>query len=241
MDCKKQNLLVNGNFSSLIESQKKFSNWKQIPEIKSWEIANPAEIWKSGFQGIQATSGDYLLELDAKRGDPADEIAQTVKTVPGNIYFLSFDLRQRRNTPEEVIVEWNDGEETHHLGNSKTTTKGKWEQQTFVFTATSDEATITLREPGTDNDSFGVLLDNIKLIEDCSQQISTGDVTASIKVLNDNGREFSNGDKNQGIEGKLDYLSYVITLTGEALADTLLQFTQVSTGTGKDANSEDVV
>ena len=241
MDCKKQNLLVNGNFSSLIESQKKFSNWKQIPKIKSWDLtANSAEIWKSGFQGIQATSGDYLLELDAKRGDPADEIAQTVETVPGNIYFLSFDLRQRRNTPEEVIVEWNDGKETHHLGNSKTTTKGKWEQQTFVFTATSDEATITLREPGTHNDSFGILLDNIKLIEDCSQQISTGDVTASIKVLNDNGREFSNGDKNQGIEGKVDYLSYVITLTGEAPADTLLQFTQVSTGTGKDANSEDV-
>ena len=241
MDCKKQNLLVNGNFSSLIESQKKFSNWKQIPKIKGWDLtAKSAEIWKSGFQGIQATSGDYLLELDAKRGDPADEIAQTVKTVPGNIYFLSFDLRQRRNTPEEVIVEWNDGKETHHLGNSKTTTKGKWEQQTFVFTATSDEAKITLREPGTDNDSFGVLLDNIKLIEDCSQQISTGDVTASIKVLNDNGREFSNGDKNQGIEGKVDYLSYVITLTGEAPADTLLQFTQVSTGTGKDANSEDV-
>ena len=101
------------------------------------------EIWESGFQGIEAKSGKYFLELDARKGDHADAISQTVKTVPGNTYFLRFDLRQRRNTPEEVIVEWND-EKTYPLGNPKTTTKGEWEQQTFVFTSTTDQATIKL-------------------------------------------------------------------------------------------------
>ena len=43
-----------------------------------------------------------------------------------------------------MIAEWNDGEKTYQLGNPKTTTKGEWEQQTFVFTATTDQATITL-------------------------------------------------------------------------------------------------
>ena len=248
-DCKEQNLPINGNFSSLSESQKNFSNWKQISKNswnsnpnKGWNLtANSAEIWNSGFQGIQATSGDYILELDAKKGDTADAISQTVKTVPRNTYFLSFDLRQRRNTPEEVIVEWNDGEKTYQLGNPKTTAKGEWEQQTFAFTATTDQATITLREPsGSVNDSFGILLDNIRLIEDCNQQTGNVNTTASIKVLKDDGREFSDDDKNKGIQGKNDYLSYVITLNKRTSSTSSLQFKQQSTNTGRDVDSNDI-
>ena len=169
-ECGENNLLENGDFS---QGNFKVGANQRLNSIEYWKLTDKGEVWSSGTQSVDATTKDgYFIELDAlATSSTQDRISQTVNnTEPGTIYDLRFDLRRRKNQTENVIVTWSDQINIHELGVVDAGTTNDWVKQTFSFQATSDTTTISLEEPGSENDSFGVLIDNINLTKACDQQ-----------------------------------------------------------------------
>ena len=219
-ECGEDNLLVNGDFS---KGNFKDGANQSLKSIADWELTDKGEVWSSGFRGTDSTTGDgYFIELDAKAtSGAADKIFKTIITEPGTIYDLSFDLRRRKNQTENVIVTWSDQINTHQLGVVDAGTTSDWVKQAFSFQATSETTTISLEEPGSENDSLGVLIDNINLTKACDQQ--TG---------NENNRPTQDPDapvvtKIVGrniVEAKKRELEYTVTLDKTTTNDLVLPF-----------------
>ena len=119
------------------------------------------EIWTSGFKGIHdaVIGNNYYAELDATKQFNA--LSQTIKTEIGASYTLKFDLHRRRSDREEtVVVSIND-----IAANSPTA--NKWYTHRHSFVADSEQTTIRFSELREENDSYGGLIDNVKLTKDC--------------------------------------------------------------------------
>lgn len=78
------------------------STWRSVDAnlIEGWETTYPdnrIELWKSGFQGVEAVEGDYFVELN---GNGPSTIYQEIETIPGTT--LTWSISHRGRSGEDV-------------------------------------------------------------------------------------------------------------------------------------------
>jgi lysophospholipase L1-like esterase len=154
------NLLVNGSFEQPVvpvgsSNFNAVTGWTAITGGK-------IEIWNA-HNGVIASNGSNFLELDFVSA--RDGFSQTVQTVAGQSYELSFDLRTRlpdRSTSTQgVEVLWNGV-----LINTVTPASATWTTVTFDVVGTGLDS-LTIREVASQGgDGWGAMLDNFRLAAD---------------------------------------------------------------------------
>ncbi|MEQ8676835.1 MAG: SpaA isopeptide-forming pilin-related protein [Aggregatilineales bacterium] len=171
-------ILVNGCFE---EPEVNGNNWEIFDDVTGWDIAwlngepcttniNPSlEIQTEATLGnVDVINGEQYAELDSDcEGPHGDsnperttvEISQTLTTIPGHRYEVSFYFNARPNHISQNLRVTIDGVDYF----SEAPPSG-WELRTFEFVATSTETVIAFADTG-DPNSYGVLLDCINVID----------------------------------------------------------------------------
>lgn len=170
----KRNLLVNGSFETNPVGKGRWGytnnlqGWTGLARTETGIVANATiEIWNS-YSRIKATDGDSFIELDANRN--INGISQSVQTKNGQLYKLTLDFAARLNivgtAPERsrngdsFSIFWND----QKLGDYSSRTNS-WTTLTLQVTGTGNLDQLRFFENSAQNDSYGVLLDNVTLEE----------------------------------------------------------------------------
>ncbi len=176
-----ENLLQNGSFETSTVTDHS-GQWEIFSTVANWVISlsDGLELWKN-FNGTGAglaSDGIQNAELD---GNDATKISQTVTTVPGATYELTFDFSPRAgvaaaNNKLDALV--GGSPVLSLMADGSTTTANTWRPQTYSFVATSTSTTIAFEDKGIadENGGYGPLLDNAAL---CVTQLPkpTGTVT----------------------------------------------------------------
>ena len=154
-----RDLLVNGSFEQPVIPVGS-ANFSSVP---GWTAMSGGqiEIWKA-HNGVVASSGVNFLELDYLSA--TDGLSQSVQTVAGQTYELSFDLRTRLpvqpSTTQGVEVVWNGV-----LVNTVTPASETWTTVTLDVVGTGGLDTLTIREVASQGgDGRGAMLDDVSLI-----------------------------------------------------------------------------
>jgi hypothetical protein len=123
-----------------------------------------------GVNGWLPEEGEQYAELDSDWDGPGgslnDEpgsvaISQTIQTIPGRNYTISFYFSPRPSTDESNNVlefAWDGDVKDTITGSGGSNTI--WNQSSYSFTATGFTTTIKFADRGT-SDSFGTFLDNV--------------------------------------------------------------------------------
>ena len=153
------NLLVNGSFEQPVVPV----GSSNFGAVTGWTAitGGKIEIWKA-HNGIVASDGVNFLELDYFTA--RDGFSQTLQTVDGQTYELSFDFRTRlpaRSTSTQgVEVVWNGV-----LIDTVTPASATWTTREFDVTGTGGLDSLTIREVASQGaDGHGAMLDNFSLI-----------------------------------------------------------------------------
>ncbi len=139
-------------------------NGADAPEVASLEL-------HEGVNGWTPAGGDQHAELDSDWQGPAGTsgenasvaISQTVQTIAGKEYSLSWKFSPRPNTSEyqnvlEVLVDGVVKKTNTGTGGSNTS----WTADNYVFTGTGALVTVTFQDAGLGN-SEGTFLDDVSL------------------------------------------------------------------------------
>lgn len=175
------------------------------------EIAN-LEIQEEGLNGWLASdvtnpSGTQWTELDSDWGGPSSNqsgeaggvaISQTIETVPGETYTVSFDFSPRPGTAAgqnavEVLAN-NVVIGSASASDPVSPTLTAWSRHSFSFEADSYETTIALRDAGTPNDSLGTFVDNVSAM--CNEPEPTATLVAT-KIVCENESYLPNWGEGQ--------------------------------------------
>jgi len=216
-----QNLLTNGSFEA--PDVTNVAQWDIFPSgtpTLGWTVAwadlfggspTPANMeLHDGVNGWLASEGAQYAELDSDWGGPSSaqtgeaastRISQTVATVPGNVYELSFDFSARPGTGStnnvlellvDDVVEGTFGDDGSANGNTV------WNNLGYQFEADSASTEIAFRDAGTPN-SEGTLLDNavLCLIEENPHENLIG----GYKWNDEDGDGYWDEETEDGIEG----------------------------------------
>ncbi len=157
-------------------------------------IAN-VELQETGLNGWSATGdGDQWTELDSdwnghKEG-PNNEagqvaISQTIDTVPGETYTLTFDFSPRPQTDaaqNKVEVLANDVVFGTVGPLATAGNQTEWTSHTFSFVADANETTVSFRDAGAPSDSLGTFVDNASLM--CEEPEPTATLSATKIICN---------------------------------------------------------
>jgi hypothetical protein len=151
-----ENLLVNGSFEA---STVRAGAWGAFSSVPGWTAiaGGTIELWNN-LNGVKATDGVNFGELDYLGA--RDGFYQTVKTVAGQSYELSFDARTRfAGASNDIEVLWNNSViSTIPPGNN-------WDTYTFAVTGTGGQDRLTFRETSSQSvDGLGALYDNVSLV-----------------------------------------------------------------------------
>ncbi len=155
------------------------AQWLGVPALGRPDVAN-LEVQESGLNGwtastLNGATGDQWTELDTDWGGPTSgqsgeasqiAISQTVPTVPGESYTLTFDFSPRPGTAageNKVEVLANDDVIGTVGPLAATGAQTEWTAHTYSFIADSYATEITFRDAGSTNDSFGTFVDNASL------------------------------------------------------------------------------
>ncbi|MEM6589733.1 MAG: Hint domain-containing protein [Pseudomonadota bacterium] len=152
------NLLVNGGLNSG-QAAGTFS----FGPIPGWTNGGQRlERWGDGYDDtpgnvpVAAVEGDSFAELDVDTAEP-DELSQTVATTSGDVYELTFSAQQRIDTSDDEIEIYWGGQLIDVI-----VPGAEWTEYTYTVTGSGSD-TLTFREPATDNNSFGPLIDDVSL------------------------------------------------------------------------------
>ncbi|MBY0110858.1 DUF642 domain-containing protein [Patescibacteria group bacterium] len=155
--------------------------------VSAPKVAN-LEIQEAGLNGWSATGeGTQWTELDSDWEGPDSglngeegqvAISQTVDTVPGETYTISFDFSPRPGTAaaQNKVEVLQNGVVFGSVGPLATAgNQTEWTSHTFSFTASSTQASteITFRDAGTPNDSLGTFIDNTSLMCEEPEPVAT--------------------------------------------------------------------
>lgn len=162
-------VITNGNFEDNVIGNNSW-RWFGADQVNGWDGSN-LEIWR-GFAGVQAYSGQQFIELNAHGANQgAWSIFQTLNTVSGSRYQLTFAYRARANSNETFSVSVADLNQslTDHV-------TGEWRMFTGFFTAgnTSSLLRFTSGTAGT----VGNFIDDIQITE-LPVQVSSNSVPTS--------------------------------------------------------------
>lgn len=135
----------------------------------------------AGVNGWLSSSGDQYAELDSDwqgpEGTSGEEasvmISQTIDTIPGEEYRLSWDFSPRPGTtqPENDLEVFVSG--LGKVANNTAAGAGAnvWSSDSYTFTATDVETTVSFADDG-DANSVGTFLDNVSLV--CNPEPEAG-------------------------------------------------------------------
>lgn len=160
-----KNLLKNGSFEADTVVAHG-GDWEIFTNPINWmvSLSNGLELWANGFYG-GASEGQKNAELD---GNSPTMITQTVATVPGATYELSFDFSARPDADSaadnsvDALVEGNFL--MNAVASGADIAVNTWSTHSKTFVATDASTDISLKDIGTAN-SYGSLVDNVCLIK----------------------------------------------------------------------------
>ena len=211
------NLIQNGSF----EKGWTGTGWTPIRNMPGWTAADQFEVWGTGMTA--ASDGSYLLELDYARAQ--DSISQAVTTQSGASYLLQFDLKSRGGGNETVEIYWRNA----LIGTASSSSTNSWKTISFTVTGSGGSDVLTLREPASENNSTGALLDNFRLTSTTPSQavttqsesdtlfaafsVDTKAPAISLQTPGGNDRVVSRNAEDRLLSGKAEYGQSVSLLT----------------------------
>lgn len=153
------NLLTNGSFEATPQAA---GSWSRQSTLPGWVVAaNQAEL-RNDVVG-KASQGSNYLELDV---DNNSLISQTIATILGQWYELSFDFANRAGVAVSSNgLGWSFGG-TSGLApvvGYNATADNQWNHFSILVKATGTSSTLSLWATGT-SDSLGSSLDNVALV-----------------------------------------------------------------------------
>ncbi len=157
------NLLINGSFedngSNLIYN---YGNWQTYYSITGWSNTGAVEIQDNGLYGAVAANGSYWLELDSYS---PYTITQSFGAVAGQSYTLTFDYAGRPESlpPPDYTMTVNVDGTNMNFNTVESTTPGSLNWTAGSITFVSDGSDVISFSGDSDNDSYGMLLDNVNI------------------------------------------------------------------------------
>ena len=165
------NLLTNGSFEQLGDTagtafgrmSLAAGQWDLFAGLPGWQSNQAGIEVRNGVAGV-AQDGFNFVELDTTRNSIA---LQSLQTIAGEIYNLSFYFAPRPNTSNRpadtnnIDVYWNDTL-LDTVGGSNGTNAHLWKRYDFTVQGTGGLVALKFGASGT-SDTFGGSLDNVSL------------------------------------------------------------------------------
>jgi hypothetical protein len=161
------NLVVNGSFEDPVYEPNTYNLTRDIP---GWQVEKgvPAEIQRT-FEKGRGHDGEQYLELDGRDGnkegiDSNSRISQTVATIPGHHYRLSFWYAARPDQPADTIgiKVLFDGKMIATVSQTSSGTTD-WRHFEYDVVASGASSVVAFEAVGTP-DGYGGLLDSVSVI-----------------------------------------------------------------------------
>lgn len=118
------------------------------------------ERWGAGFQGLTPVDGGQFIELDVDGNGGRDHLQTNVDLETGLEYTLSIDVAARANAPNDDFQVTLNGSVIATISPSSI---GSFTTVTVTLTGVSGMETLGFREINSQNESRGVLIDNIDI------------------------------------------------------------------------------
>jgi hypothetical protein len=154
-----QNRLANGSFEDIEGMIAAGWGFYSAGEMNGWSLLDDprAEVVWSGYHGVTATDGGYMLDLDASPGNMS--LGQVMNdAVDGQVYTVSFDAADPRMN-NGVEVYW--GGELVGTADPQGTSMTRYE---FEITGGSGDGSNLLMIGGTGpEDNIGAYIDNVSV------------------------------------------------------------------------------
>ncbi|MGH7997197.1 MAG: hypothetical protein ACREFX_12700 [Opitutaceae bacterium] len=157
------NLILNGSFEQFTLSP---SYGFDLPNDWTFTAGDPTASLltvdgpgTTGGSGATAEDGTYFLAFGAPQ-NALDTISQTLSTVSGGVYNLSFWVNTdfSQGTPLELTASWGSSD---LLNLTTPLSSGGWTEYRFALTGSGSADTLSFS--GLDNDGYA-LLDNVQLV-----------------------------------------------------------------------------
>jgi len=135
-----------------------FAGWEEITShLIEVHVADNLAIPTSGTQYIE-------IDTDTSGAPQGDQIQQTITTVPGQQYILSFDLRDRKdvNPDPGVLVHWDGAIIGTFNANTDDDDLTDWAHFDIPLTASSSSTVLGFQDDGPDN-GLSALIDTVSL------------------------------------------------------------------------------
>lgn len=159
-----RNMIVNGSFEYPSVSGNGWGYFMNDGLTGGWVATSsgPVEIQYGGF-GAGSLAGSQHLELDA---DVPGSIKQTMTTVPGKTYWLSFYYTPRPGCGSNRIeVKWNGSSIAILDGDGRgLPATAAWTQKTYTLTATTSSTDLEFIDESTVGDKEGGLIDDVVMM-----------------------------------------------------------------------------
>lgn len=162
------NLIVNGSFEEGVEVVPDNPGFLSINEggegIKGWTVTRGQIDYIQGYW--KAADGKRSLDMNGSPG--VGGVKQTIKTVKGKKYQLTFKLAGNPGAPviKELTVEVAGEKKAFAFDTTdKTREEMGWQAKELTFTATSDKTDIELYTTTKDTENSGPALDDVAVVE----------------------------------------------------------------------------
>ncbi len=174
------NLVTNGSFETNNGSANSASFGASVT-VSGWTAIGGEgfEVWKNFTNNGPAAASDgiSLLELDVGVG--LNGISQDITTAAGQKYVLSFDFSGRSTAASSSIeVYW----QNSLIGTISQPAVG-WNTYSFIVTGSGGADNLRFMELASENNGFGSLLDNVRVVADQSNSVTIAENSANGTVV----------------------------------------------------------
>lgn len=165
-------LIINGSFEVGSFAPAKDSTQQLAvgsTQLNGWTIQKDVISWigKNNPWRLSASKGDFFLDLtEEQSGAPFGRVAQTIKTVSGKAYVLSFDLGSSGYWGGPAAIRASAGNTARTFTSKDSEADSEWQRFSMSFTASSSNTLVTL-EGSTGTKYIG--LDNVSVVENAPQ------------------------------------------------------------------------
>jgi choice-of-anchor C domain-containing protein len=157
-----QNLVINGSF----EEGKGTSSYNPLSpgskDLKGWNVTRAQIDYLNGY--FPASNGKRSLDMDGTPG--IGGVSQTISTIPGQKYTVTFDLSGNNQGGDKMKkLGVKAGEKTTAF-TYDTKMGQKWVRKNWEFTASAPKTTLEFYSMDADKtSSYGPLLDNVSVMK----------------------------------------------------------------------------
>ena len=185
-----QNLLIDGSFETANVGP---HTWTHFANVGGWYSDTGIEVWGKDFIH-SASNGDKLMELDYD--NQFSKVWQDVKTVAGQEYTLSLDTAMRPGTASAtnaINILW-DGQVVGRIVPGTT----DWQTTQIKVIGSGGTDRLQFQEDANQNDSYGGLIDNVKLTSDAHGNVLVGGTGNDTLVAGNSGDLLVGNDAKSG-------------------------------------------